>query len=60
MADVLPVQGLDILSAEALSDEQGMAASRFHVREAPNVGWCGVVSDVRAASCGKLDVGARL
>ena len=60
VAGVLAVHGLDILSAEAHSDEQGMAASRFHVREAPNPGWGDVVSDVHAALGGRLDVGARL
>ena len=60
VAGVLAVHGLDILSAEAHSDAQGMAASRFHLREAPIDGWDAVERDIHAAFNGELDVGARL
>lgn len=60
VAGVLAVHGLDILGAEAHSDEQGMAASRFRLREAPRDGWTDVVRDVLAAFDGELDVDARL
>jgi [protein-PII] uridylyltransferase len=60
VAGVLAVHGLDILSAEAHSDEQGMAASRFRLREVPRDGWTGVLRDVHAAFDGGMDVDARL
>jgi [protein-PII] uridylyltransferase len=60
VAGVLSVHGLDILSAEAHSDEQGMAASRFHLREIPISGWSSVVRDVKAAFDGEFDIDARL
>ena len=60
VAGVLSVHGLDILSAEAHSDEQGMAASRFHVRSAPQDGWGEVMHDIHAALDGRFDVGGRL
>ena len=60
VAGVLAMHGLDILSAEAHSDEQGMAASRFHLRTAPRDGWHGVVRDVHAVFDGDLDVDSRL
>ncbi|MFM7083270.1 MAG: ACT domain-containing protein, partial [Actinomycetota bacterium] len=60
VAGVLAMHGFDILSAEAHSDEQGMAASRFHLRTAPRDGWHGVVRDVHAAFDGDVDIDARL
>jgi [protein-PII] uridylyltransferase len=60
VAGVLSVHGLDILSAEAHSDEQGMAASRFHLRETPKSGWSSVVRDVNAAFDDEFDIDARL
>jgi [protein-PII] uridylyltransferase len=60
VAGVLSVHGLDILSAEAHSDEQGMAASRFHLRDAPRDGWAEVVRDVSSALEGEFDIDSRL
>jgi [protein-PII] uridylyltransferase len=60
VAGVLSVHGLDILSAEAHSDEHGMAASRFHLRKPPLSGWGEVLRDVTAAFDGRLDIDARL
>lgn len=60
VAGVLAVHGLDIMGAEAHSDEQGMAASRFRVRTVPRDGWTVVVGDVHSAFDGSLDIDARL
>ena len=60
VAGVLAVRGLDILSAEAHSDEQGMAASRFHLRDEPRNGWTEILRDVDNAFAGTFDIDARL
>jgi [protein-PII] uridylyltransferase len=60
VAGVLAVHGLDILSAEAHSDEQGMAASRFHVRTEPLAGWSDVLRDINLAFDGEMDLDLRL
>jgi [protein-PII] uridylyltransferase len=60
VAGVLAMHGLDILSAEAHSDEQGMAASRFHVRTPPRDGWNHVVGNVHGVFDGDIDLEARL
>jgi len=60
VAGVLAVHGLDIVSAEAHSDEQGMAASRFHLRGEPRDGWAVVLRDVENAFAGMFDIDARL
>lgn len=60
VAGVLAVHGLDIMSAEAHSDEQGMAASRFRLRDVPRDGWTNMIRDVHAAFDGGFDVDARL
>ena len=60
VAGVLAVHGLDILSAEAHSDEQGMAASRFHVRTEPLAGWSDVRRDINLAFDGEIDLDLRL
>lgn len=60
VAGVLSLHGLDILSAEAHSDEQGMAASRFRLRSAPRDGWNDVVAEIHDAFDGRLDIDARL
>jgi len=60
VAGVLAIHGLDILSAEAHSDEQGMAASRFHLRAAPRDGWSDVLRDVHLAFNGELEIDTRL
>lgn len=60
VAGVLAIHGLDILSAEAHSDEQGMAASRFHLRTPPTDGWAELIRHVHLAFDGELDIDARL
>jgi len=60
VAGVLSAHGLDILNAEAHSDEQGMAASRFRLRTAPRDGWGDVIRDVNAAFDGSFDIDERL
>ena len=60
VAGVLALHGLDIFSAEAHSDEQGMAASRFHLRVPPIDGWSDVLRDVNAAFRGNLDIDSGL
>ncbi|MFZ9919230.1 MAG: [protein-PII] uridylyltransferase [Ilumatobacteraceae bacterium] len=60
VAGVLAIHGLDILGAEAHSDEQGMAASRFRLRTAPPYGWAGVIHDIHQAFDGELNIDARL
>jgi [protein-PII] uridylyltransferase len=60
VAGVLAVHGLDIMAAEAHSDKQGMAASRFRLREVPRDGWSQIVHDVNAAFDGTFDIDARL
>ena len=56
VAGALSVHGLDIQSAEAHSDEQGMAASRFHLYQPPRDGWPNIVRDVHAALNGQLNI----
>lgn len=60
VAGVLAVHGLDIMSAEAHSDEQGMAASRFRLRSSPRDGWSQLINDIHAAFDGNFDVDVRL
>lgn len=61
VAGVMTLHGLDVLGAEAHSDEQGMAASRFTV-VAPHDGidWSAVESDLRLALAGRLAIEPRL
>lgn len=61
VAGVLSLHGLDVLGAEAHSDEQGMAASRFTV-VAPDVSfdWAGVEENLRLALAGRLALEPRL
>jgi [protein-PII] uridylyltransferase len=61
VAGVLSLHGLDVLGAEAHSDEQGMAANRFRVA-LPEHGftWDGVRRDLERALNGQLAIEARL
>jgi [protein-PII] uridylyltransferase len=66
IAGVLSLHGLDVLSAQAHSDEplaghSGMAASQFRVLEpSDGVDWRPVVDDLRRALAGQLAIEARL
>jgi len=62
VAGVMALHGLDVLGAQAHSDEQGMAASRFRV-QVPDHGpidWKPVVSNLERALAGQLAIEARL
>ena len=62
VAGVMALHGLDVLGAQAHSDEQGMAASRFRV-QVPSHGpidWKPVVSNLERALAGELAIEARL
>lgn len=62
VAGVMALHGLDVLGAEAHSDEQGMAASEFRVVP-PTYGpieWQPIVADVTRALNGELALDARL
>jgi [protein-PII] uridylyltransferase len=62
IAGVLSLHGLDVLTAQALSDEQGMAASRFRV-EVPNeaeMSWTALDADLRRGLDHELAIEARL
>jgi [protein-PII] uridylyltransferase len=62
VAGVLALHGLDVLSAQAHSDEQGMAASEFRVAPSPNGPhrWDRVEADLLRALQGQLALDARL
>lgn len=61
VAGVLALSGLDVVGAEAHSDEQGMAASEFTV-VAPKGGadWDRVAADIERALLGRLALDSRL
>ncbi|MFK8025254.1 MAG: ACT domain-containing protein, partial [Ilumatobacter sp.] len=61
IAGVLSLHGLDVLTARAYSDEQGMAASQFRV-SAPNgeIKWRSLKSDLRKGLDYELAIEARL
>lgn len=61
VAGVLAIHGLDVLGAQAHSDEQGMAASEFRVA-VPDHGltWDRVARDLQRALDGQLAIEARL
>ena len=62
VAGVMALHGLDVLGAEAHSDEQGMAASEFRVVP-PTYGpieWQPIVADVTRVLNGELALDARL
>ena len=62
VAGVMALHGLDVLGAEAHSDEQGMAASQFRV--APTyrgeIDWGPIVENLELALNGRLAIGSRL
>lgn len=62
VAGVLALNGLDVLGAQAHSDEQGMAASEFRVvvPEHGSIPWERVVRDLERALAGQLAIEARL
>lgn len=62
VAGVMALHGLDVLGAEAHSDEQGMAASQFRVAPSYTGGidWDPVVVSLERALSGKLALGPRL
>ena len=61
VAGVLALHGLDVLGAQAHSDEQGMAASEFRVAvPAHGVEWDRITTDLERALAGQLAIEARL
>lgn len=61
VAGVLALHGLDVLDAQAHSDEGGMAASQFRVAPpAHGVDWAPVEANLRRALAGELAIEARL
>lgn len=62
VAGTLALNGLDVLAADAYSDDEGMAAERFRVASSfgavPN--WPKVIADVERALDGRLAISARL
>jgi [protein-PII] uridylyltransferase len=61
VAGVLALQGLDVLGAEAHSDEQGMAASEFRVSSPHGeIVWEPIVKNLELALSGRLALDSRL
>lgn len=61
VAGVLALQGLDVLGAEAHSDEQGMAASQFRVMWSHgDIEWEPIISNLERALSGRLALDSRL
>ncbi len=62
VAGVLALQGLDVLGAEAHSDEQGMAASEFHVQvdDGEIIDWQPVLINLERVMRDELALDARL
>ncbi|HET9600392.1 MAG TPA: HD domain-containing protein, partial [Acidimicrobiales bacterium] len=62
VAGVLSIHGLDVLGAQAHSDEQGMAANEFRVGPSHNgvIDWTRVAADLEHAIAGRLAIEARL
>lgn len=61
VAGVLSLHGLDVLTARAHSDEQGMAASQFRVASPTGeINWRSLKSDLRKALSHELAIEARL
>jgi [protein-PII] uridylyltransferase len=60
VAGVLSLHGLDVLGAQAHSDEQGMAASEFRVDPGEEPRWDRVERDLERALAGQLALEARL
>ncbi|MEM9746654.1 MAG: [protein-PII] uridylyltransferase [Actinomycetota bacterium] len=61
VAGVLSLHGLDVVHAQAHSDEHGMAASQFRVVEGEaGLNWRSLTSDLRKALDNRLAIAARL
>ena len=61
IAGVLSMHGLDVLSAQALSDEHGMAASQFRVMsDTADMKWGEVKADLGRALANELAIEARI
>jgi [protein-PII] uridylyltransferase len=62
VAGVLSIHGLDVLGAQAHSDEQGMAANEFRVLPPRDgvIDWTRVAADLERAIAGQLAIEARL
>ncbi len=61
VAGALSLHGLDVLTARAHSDEQGMAASQFRVvSSSGDLNWRSVKADLRKALAHELAIEARL
>jgi [protein-PII] uridylyltransferase len=62
VAGVLSIHGLDVLGAQAHSDEQGMAANEFRVGPPKHglVSWQRITEDLERAIAGQLAIEARL
>lgn len=61
VAGVLALHNLDVLGAEAHSDEQGMAASQFRVTSPHgDIDWAPVVANLELALSGRLALDSRL
>lgn len=61
VAGVLALSGLDVLGAEAHSDEQGMAASEFRVTSPlGDIDWTPIVANLNLALTGRLALESRL
>lgn len=62
IAGVLALHGLDVLGAEAHSDEQGMAASEFRVQpsDSETIDWYPVVENLERAMRNELALDAQL
>jgi [protein-PII] uridylyltransferase len=61
VAGVLSLSGLDVLGAEAHSDQQGMAASQFRVSPpASGIDWSPVVANLEKALSGRLALESRI
>ncbi len=62
VAGVVSIHGLDVLGAQAHSDEQGMAANEFRVVPPKHglIAWARVTEDLERAIAGQLAIEARL
>jgi [protein-PII] uridylyltransferase len=62
VAGVLSIHGLDVLGAQAHSDEQGMAANEFRVAPPAQrtIAWDRITKDLERAMAGELAIEARL
>ncbi|MEM1332687.1 MAG: HD domain-containing protein, partial [Actinomycetota bacterium] len=60
VAGVLSLHGLDVLTARAHSDEQGMAASQFRIADVETLNWRSLKADLRKGIAHQLAIEARL